>query len=320
VPEILEERNCHLLVVGMHGFAIATLDKRREIVVNSLMRAFKLARRLFLKRGLIYTADHLFTTIIERALGPIGYKVPGRKKELMYWEKQIIGVGEFSDRMAKRLDPSTQKELFPLELLPFFNKWQEDLNPVRRLKVLDVGSGPISLLSWGHNSGLLDLVSTDVLADEYKELLEIYGHESAIGNIRTVQCSGEKLDSYLDPESFEVIYCNNALDHTTSPRKCLENMTLLVRPRGYIIISGRSREGSFEGWDNVHQHDLFIEDNTLYRSGKDGFRAPLTKDLPLETYYSNAPQGFHDRMEIILRKTTGDKGQSLRTSEHSCVE
>jgi len=80
---------------------------------------------------------------------------------------------------------------------------------------------------------------------------------------------------------FDVVYSSNALDHTTAPRLCVEQMTARLRPGGLLLLEGLAREGSQAQWAGLHQHDLFPESGSLIHESRDGTRADLTSGLPL---------------------------------------
>ncbi len=280
---------------------MAWLPLKGSVARSSLGKAIKLLNTVSRHRGLLHALHILFTTGIEKLASARYYEASPREKELYYWEKQFAGVGDFSACMTLRANKSTQRQLFPVELLPFFERVQGEVKPGSRPRVLDVGAGPISTLSWGHHVGLFELATADPLAGEYKKLLCSYGYEPAMGSIQMIESTGEALDLKVEPGSFDVVFCRNALDHTESPRLCLEQMVKAVGARGYIIVMGRSHEGSHEGWDEIHQHDLFVLEDTLWRSGKDGIVALLTEGLPLVTDYVAVEPGFHGWMVIIFK-------------------
>lgn len=252
-------------------------------------------------RGWGHFIRFLLMSMIEKAPGGV-FKMSNRKKELLYWEKQLSGMGSFSGSMAARIDLSRQKELFPMEIMGYVGKIKADSPGKKKAMVLDVGSGPISLLSWGCNQGLFDLITVDPLADDYNELIRAYGHGAALGTAKSVQAASEEMGGFLEPESFDIVYCNNALDHTTSPRQGLEEMVKAVRPGGYIIISGSAHEGSKEGWDEIHQHDLYIENDTLWCKGRRSDGKQLASGLPLVAVSSMAPKEFFGRMMVVFKK------------------
>lgn len=121
--------------------------------------------------------------------------------------------------------------------------------------------------------------------------------------IEVVNSMAENLGNSFWRSKFDIIYCNNALDHTDSPKNSLAEMTKIVEPGGYIIISGRQREGTLEGWDGIHMHDLFLENGILYREGKKGERTRVDNDMILDTLFVNDNKQKFNDMFIVYERT-----------------
>jgi len=93
-------------------------------------------------------------------------------------------------------------------------------------RVLDVGCGISSLLNhidakekWG----------VDPLMDEYKELFA-YGKA-----FRFKKARGENLP--FPANSFDIIVCSNALDHTEDPKKVVDEIHRVLRVGGNLILT-----------------------------------------------------------------------------------
>jgi hypothetical protein len=77
------------------------------------------------------------------------------------------------------------------------------------------------------------------------------------------------------------VYSSNALDHTISPRVCVQQMCAVLRPGGILFLEGFVRNGTLERWSGLRQHDLVPEDERLIHYDRNGTSADLTADLPL---------------------------------------
>lgn len=218
-------------------------------------------------------------------------------RELVFWERQIVGVGAESAKMLIQLDVARHDELVPRDIRPFVRYIPQDG------QVLDVGSGPISLLSGGHHAGKWKLTATDLLTESYQQLLKAYGHGRVVDGVRYVACPGEKLGEVLPHGSFDFISMNNAMDHTTSPRAVLEQMVLVARSGAHISITGHTREGTHENWDGMHQHDLWVENGKLMRCGPHGKDTQcLNEGLPLTYVEGTESKDRRKDMAILFRK------------------
>jgi SAM-dependent methyltransferase len=229
------------------------------------------------------------------------WRRPSYEIELLFWERQIVGGGYDAAGMALRLNPATQRHIMPKDVFPHLERYCRP-----GATVLDVGSGPVSLLSWGHNSGMYELTATDLLANEYRKLIELYGYGRCIQGINYVNCAGEELAAKLSGKSFDVVFCENALDHMKSPQSAFAQMSSLVKPGGALIIAGWTREATKNGGDGLHEHDLWLHNSRLWRAGLRGEdKIDLTAGLPLRCAFGKQPAQIdpHGRMLAVFEHT-----------------
>lgn len=132
--------------------------------------------------------------------------------------------------------------------------------------ILDVGSGALSWIK-----GILGtkgvIIACDPLADEYAKIFDYDAH----GQDAPVKAFGEALP--FDDNSFDIVHCSNALDHTQDPRKAILEMERVCRPGGMILIQGFENEAVHEDWKGLHQWNIAVlGSEVLAVSGKeDGF-------------------------------------------------
>ena len=67
----------------------------------------------------------------------------------------------------------------------------------------------------------------------------------------------------FQPESFDIAYASNVLDHTSNPQLCMNHLVYLTRVGGYIIIQGNANEGTRTDWQGLHKHDIWIEGKNI---------------------------------------------------------
>lgn len=181
------------------------------------------------------------------------------KIELGYWDRELSLQGEYPDAIRNRYITGRTSKEFPLWIIPYL----EELEAVNKRipRIADIGSGPLSQLTYGHNKRLLDLWAVDPLADEYKKLLK--KHNIPEQKYYLCQCPGEELSEYFNNSilKFDLVWTHNALDHSQEPVKVFEEMAKITEPGGYIIFQGWKNEGEHNGYYGLHQHDIyFIED------------------------------------------------------------
>jgi 2-polyprenyl-3-methyl-5-hydroxy-6-metoxy-1,4-benzoquinol methylase len=178
---------------------------------------------------------------------------PDFDSELEFWDTELGMKGLYAEFMVYRTDPDQQNKIYPWEVQPYIKSLAEK---IRRLpRVLDVGSGPVSMLAFGAHQAWFELISVDPLADKYRKMLRKYHFKQ---DLKLVKGYGEKLTRNFGPDSFDLVWMYNALDHSQSPQKVFAELVNVLRPGGYLIIQGQSREGTAAGWSGLHQHDLYV--------------------------------------------------------------
>jgi SAM-dependent methyltransferase len=195
---------------------------------------------------------------------------PAYADEIKFWEG-ILRTGS-----ALLFDPKVRAMAVPAELRRCAVELATEFHRPPRL--LEVGSGPLSLLAGAVDEGLCTVVAVDPLARVYRQLLD---HHGIAYPIRPRVGHGERLAQAFPQASFDLVYSSNALDHTRSPRRCLEQMCRVLRPGGFLLLEGLVREGTAENWNGLHQHDLVPEQGRLLHFDRAGRRTELTAGLPL---------------------------------------
>jgi len=219
--------------------------------------------------------------------------------ELSYWEQQIV-QSVYEEATRRRATREGLTEEFPY-LIPYL----KDIHRAaarRKPQVLDVGSGPLSMLAFWHNTGMFDLIAVDPLANEYVALLARHGRSP---NCPLVQGYGEHLDSLFPPDTFDLAWMHNAMDHTQSPAAVLRAMSTVVRPSGHIIIHGWCHEGSTQAWNGLHQHDLYVEHDGLMCQSRNEEPRRIDEGLPLEAAEVFRKKiGLRSWMRIVFQKVS----------------
>jgi SAM-dependent methyltransferase len=174
--------------------------------------------------------------------------------ELTFWKEYIDSGGlEWPEEYAERLDPSAPlREHLIADRLP-------DISSAT-VSILDVGAGPITTLGKTHPDKTLAITAVDPLAADYDRLLE---QGALTPPVRTLPCRGEDLLDNFYPESFDVAYARNSLDHGDDPLLIIRNMVRLVRPGGLVALRHYRTEGETELYSGLHQWNFEIQDGDL---------------------------------------------------------
>ncbi|MEP6717140.1 MAG: class I SAM-dependent methyltransferase [Terriglobia bacterium] len=225
---------------------------------------------------------------------------PGFGSELSYWDTELSLEGTYPEAILNRSIPERMEKEFPAYLVPRFEELRGVFGSIPR--VLDVGSGPLSMLSHGHRMGIFQLTAADPLATAYRDLLRKHNHPE---NCALVECSGEDLVRCFGPESFEMVWIHNALDHSQDPAKVMQAMTGVLRTGGYLVVQGWTREGTTELWNGLHQHDLYLDSTKrLMCETRGNPRAVCLSDgLPLDVVEAFEPTEVPKMwLRLICRK------------------
>jgi SAM-dependent methyltransferase len=103
-----------------------------------------------------------------------------------------------------------------------------ELRPIPiEARVLEVGSGASGLIFFFDAT---ERVGVDPLADEYKVLFPAWQDRA-----RTISAEGEHLP--FDDESFDVVLCDNVVDHAENPRQIVEEIARVLAPGGLLYFT-----------------------------------------------------------------------------------
>jgi SAM-dependent methyltransferase len=95
------------------------------------------------------------------------------------------------------------------------------------VRVLEVGSGAHGLIFFFEGA---ERVGVDPLADEYRTLFPAWQERA-----RTVAAFGEQLP--FDNSSFDIVLCDNVVDHAENPRKIVEEIARVLAPGGMLYFT-----------------------------------------------------------------------------------
>lgn len=118
-------------------------------------------------------------------------------------------------------------------------------------KVADVGSGVVSILN-----GLVPVTPIDPLGELYQLVFDYRAHKLA----HPLPYPAEEIPFNSE---FDIVHCSNAIDHTQKPLLAYETMMQAVKPGGFLILQGFENEGTYENWQGFHQHDIYVNMDTL---------------------------------------------------------
>ena len=95
------------------------------------------------------------------------------------------------------------------------------------LRVLEVGSGAHGLIFCFEAA---ERIGIDPLADHYRSLFPAWQ-----GMARTIAASGEDLP--FEDGSFDLVLCDNVVDHAGNPRRIVEEIARVLKPSGLLYFT-----------------------------------------------------------------------------------
>lgn len=195
---------------------------------------------------------------------PQSLRDAGRQDEIEFW-RSFCQSERFIDNFCTR-EPNPEIDQ-DVEL--FIKGYAVSQNAYGKVpKVLDIGSGPVSMLSRSFSGENVELHAADPLADDY---LKLWNPAEYVGLVLPLACPVEQLSKKFGVEQFDVTHIRNALDHVANPLVGLDEMLKVTKPGGFLIVHGFANEAIAEKWQGFHQWNLcWAEGNDFTISGKSG--------------------------------------------------
>jgi SAM-dependent methyltransferase len=170
-----------------------------------------------------------------------------------YWERLIATPDRFREQFGWCLDPDLEVR-------------QEELHeaidavPRTRLRVLDVGAGPVTVVGRRWAGKTIEVTPIDPLADAYNEALRKADIDVPVP---TRQLAVEDLAEHFGARSFDIAYCHNAIDHMPDPLGALGTMLSLVADDGFVVVRCLPDEGERNSYYGIHQWNVDLDGEEL---------------------------------------------------------
>jgi SAM-dependent methyltransferase len=231
---------------------------------------------------------------ILRRLGLLeGDWAAGLPAELQFWEKALKDGGRNweASEYRERTDPNLELQEELKQIIP--------AAPGAVVRILDVGAGPLTRLGKHWPGRNLQIVAVDPLAEQYAAML---ARISLRPLVPVTFAHAEKLLDHFSPNSFDLAYASNSLDHSYDPLAAISQMLAVVKPGCYAYLWHFANEGTHESYRGLHQwnfdavkNDFVISDGKSKHSLASQFKS--TAALTCET-----TQAFGARVVIAKLK------------------
>jgi SAM-dependent methyltransferase len=164
-------------------------------------------------------------------------------EELDFWRRSLADPGPQGDIHRER----AQVRPVSGEMR---SRVPDDADPVR---LLDVGSGPLTTIGIEWPGRNVEAVAVDPLADEYNAILREVGIEPPVPATAVM---AEELGRLFEPGSFHIVHVSNALDHTSDAVEAIRQMARVTTAGGSIMLLHHVEVGVMEGYQGLHQWNL----------------------------------------------------------------
>lgn len=215
------------------------------------------------------------------------------ESELSYWKsnigKKLADKGQLDEFMG-RIEGI---DIAP----PVLHTYLAD-NP----RILDVGAGPCTVIGAKFEGKVLDVTAVDPLAREYNDLLKEYDLHP---HIITRFAIGEKLSDFVTGK-FDLVYSQNALDHTTDPIAVIQSMLEVCAPEGNVILRNIKNEGLRENYHGLHQWNFMPASNDMVIWNKTGRGKILSKELDSRSFTTINVTEDGIWINVIIAKSGSD--------------
>lgn len=175
----------------------------------------------------------------------------GLPEEVAFWEDWLSGRTPYKEDRALRLSSGRAFPWWAKPLIPG--------NP-QRIRVLDVGAGPVTALGNRWDDKIVRIVPVDPLAKAYARVLERYGITPPIPTIEGV---GEELVAQFGTNHFDFAYACNCLDHAVDPVACYQEMLEVLKPGCSLVTFHEMNEAVHQNYAGLHQWNFTVENNRV---------------------------------------------------------
>jgi len=210
------------------------------------------------------------------------------QRKYLFEKKDPVSSWEKFRDYYKSLPKNVLTEIYKLK----------DFYKNEKLKLLEIGSGPVSNLAYYVDKDLFEVIAIDPLAGFYQKIMNKFNYEFPIKPI-SINC--EDLLKFFRKETFHIIYAQNSIDHTNNPIICLNNAYHLLKNNGILFIRNNIKEGSRKGWIGLHKHDIYMSKNNLVHANQKGKITNFFKDdkINLDLFYLKNYLSKSDKIKLF---------------------
>lgn len=193
----------------------------------------------------------------------------GLDEELLFWDRWLASKGmDWKADFARRFDSST-------ELMDVLHPFIDNAN-IDNIRILDVGSGPVTKIGYTYKGHKLKINACDPLGDKYNELINKY---NLVPPVVTDQVEGERLTAHYKNMKFDLVTAFNCLDHSENPFDIILEMCKLVKSNGVIFLCHNQNEAKNQNYGGLHRWNFSLNNKNELLLQNFGTKINLDQEL-----------------------------------------
>jgi SAM-dependent methyltransferase len=124
--------------------------------------------------------------------------------------------------------------------------------------ILDIGAGPLTDVGSHWPGRQVRVVAVDPLADVYDRIFSELGIRPSV---QTSWCHGELLHERFAADSFDLVFAQNALDHSYAPDRVIKSGLQVLKPGATMLLRHWVNEGQRGNYGGLHQWNFDCQDD-----------------------------------------------------------
>ncbi len=148
----------------------------------------------------------------------------------------------------RRFDKKEAEFNAPRHLPPYF---KDMIGKKKQVLIAELGAGPVNTIGNLWNGVDVRIIASDRYADEYKKFWDYWGKTPIV----PIEYQDMEALTYKD-NLFDIVHCENALDHTPDAKKALSEMIRVCRKGGYVYLRHFKNQRTRAGFRKGHEWDI----------------------------------------------------------------
>lgn len=149
----------------------------------------------------------------------------------------------------------------------------------KEVKIANIGAGAASLIGRKYGDVNIEVIPSDILAEEYMEIRK----ELNISDLIPLEKQDMSNLSY-DANTFDIVYCANAMDHCEDPFSAILEMIRVCKYGGWVYFRHGQRVGKKSRYGGLHQWNFQVVDGEVIIWNLEN--EIKLSDFPMEFKYS----------------------------------